>query len=468
MVRQIPAVMRGRSPLPGCGGCGQSGGAPYDTIAYTPTKDRNGRSVKIPAYTPLGSVADQKTWLDTAGPIITSFEIWADFLTYGTGVYHKQTMIGPAPNTKVGGHYMLVVGYDDAQGCWIVKNSWGTLWGQSGFGLIAYGECDIDTYAKLGLTGTNPDPWTKRRMHSGCMLESGNGGLHRNFEMVTTTSDRQLRHWWRDNSAAGFPWNKAELFNAPDAAACPTIIESTYNRNFEIIYPTTNSRLHHWFFEQSSLQWKDGGIFGPTNTAGIPGFIQSNYGAPGNFDVVVRTLDNKLACWYRVDGGSWSAGTIFGNNIAYSGASLVQSHYFNTGNFELVCVLDTGQMQHWWRDNDHGMAWNAGPTFGNAVKSPPCMIEGQFGASDEKAVGNFELCVAVGGQVEHWWRANWSDMVWRRSTSFGHDVKSVVALVEGSYGFNLEVIVLRNDNRLQHYWRYGAGDWDEGPVIGIA
>ena len=114
----------------GCGGCGQSGGAPYDTIAYTPTKDRNGRSVKIPAYTPLGSVADQKTWLDTPGPIITSFEIWADFLTYGTGVYHKQTMIRQAPNTKVGGHYMLVVGYDDAQGCWIVKNSWGTLWGQ--------------------------------------------------------------------------------------------------------------------------------------------------------------------------------------------------------------------------------------------------------------------------------------------------------------------------------------------------
>ena len=98
---------------------------------------------------------------------------------------------------------------------------------------------------------------------------------------------------------AGFPWNKAELFNAPDAAACPTIIESTYNRNFEIIYPTTNHRLRHWFFEQSSLQWKDGGIFGPTNTAGIPGFIQSTYGAPGNFEVVVRTSNNMLASWLR-------------------------------------------------------------------------------------------------------------------------------------------------------------------------
>ena len=32
---------------------------------------------------------------------------------------------------------------------------------------------------------------------------------------------------------------------------------------------------------------------------------------------------------------------------------------------------------------------------------------------------------------------------------------------------NLEVIVLRNDQQLQHYWRDGAG-WHEGPVIGPA
>jgi hypothetical protein len=32
---------------------------------------------------------------------------------------------------------------------------------------------------------------------------------------------------------------------------------------------------------------------------------------------------------------------------------------------------------------------------------------------------------------------------------------------------NLEVIVLRTDGQLQHYWRDGAG-WHEGPVIGPA
>lgn len=68
----------------------------------------------------------------------------------------------------------------------------------------------------------------------------------------------------------------------------------------------------------------------------------------------------------------------------------------------------------------------------------------------KKSVGNFELCVAVGGKVQHWWRANGSDGLWRNSAMFAHDVQAVVSLVEGSYGFNLEVIVLRTDNKLQH------------------
>jgi C1A family cysteine protease len=40
---------------------------------------------------------------------------------------------------------MLAVGFNDSLGCWIVKNSWGTGWGDGGFGLIGYGQCGIDS-----------------------------------------------------------------------------------------------------------------------------------------------------------------------------------------------------------------------------------------------------------------------------------------------------------------------------------
>jgi hypothetical protein len=248
-----------------------------------------------------------------------------------------------------------------------------------------------------------------------------------------------------------------------DAAACPTFISTTFNRNFESVHLTTSHRLHHWWYRQPAGPWNDGGVFGPPDAAGIPGFIQGNYSTPGNFEVVVRTSDSKLThCWR--DGSGWHNGVKFGSTVAYSGASLIQSHYGNQGNFELVCVLASGKMQHWWRDNDHGGVWRAAAQFGTGVSSPPCMIEGSYGSANEKSTGNFELCVSVAGKIQHWWRSR-SDGLWRNSATFGQNIASVLSLVEGSYGFNLEVIALRTDSKLQHYWRDGNG-WHVGGVFG--
>ena len=63
----------------------------------------------------------------------------------GVLVYHSfesdtvaRTGIVPMPTAKerkspLGGHCMLVVGYDTAKGQWIVRNSWGASWGQAGY-----------------------------------------------------------------------------------------------------------------------------------------------------------------------------------------------------------------------------------------------------------------------------------------------------------------------------------------------
>lgn len=37
-----------------------------------------------------------------------------------------------------GGHLMLLVGWDDSKSAWLVKNSWGTGWGNDGYGWIKY------------------------------------------------------------------------------------------------------------------------------------------------------------------------------------------------------------------------------------------------------------------------------------------------------------------------------------------
>ncbi len=431
-------------------------------IAYTPCADRNGRTVKIGTTTWIASISDQKTWIDTVGPIATWFLVASDFFGYGSGIYRRT-----ANATDAGGHLMLIVGYDDSQGCWIVKNSWGSGWGENGFCRIAYGESEIDKYSKLGLRGTNPDPLTKRRLHNGNLIESGNGALHRNFEMLATRGGPEIRHWWREG-ASPFPWSKAGKF-AKDAADFPTLTATTYNRNFEAVYLTTTGRLHHRWYRQTNHKWYNGAVFGSGDAAGVPGFIQGNYHSPGNFEVVVRTCDGRLEHWWRENGPPWRwhSGGRFGINVALSGATLVQGREGPNGNLELVCVLADGRMQHWWRDDAHGFIWKIRGTFGHCISTPPVMIEGQYGAEDERSMGNYELCVAVAGKVQHWWRFNNGDRRWRHSDTFGKNVQKVVGMVEGSFGFNLEVVVLRWDRKLQHYWRDGAG-WHTGAVIGSA
>ena len=441
------------------------GSANYNgsTVApnYVQCSNRSGRTVRIGSHTDLGNVNDQKNWLEQVGPLVVCMDIYNDFFGWhGNSPYVLSQW---AKNQgSVGSHIMLAVGFDNHLNCWIVKNSWGATFGNQGYCLIGYGECNIDGYGKTGLQDVNPDPWTKRRLHGGAMIESGNGATHRNFELLSPAHGNQIAHWWRDNTVAGFPWARAEVFGN-DAAACPTLTSSTYNRNFESIHLTTSHRLHHWWFDQVGHQWRDGGIFGPSDAAGIPGFIESTYG-PGNFELVVRTADGKLNHWWRDNHFVWHDGGRFGSGVALSGATLVQSSFGQPGNFELICVLNNGQMQHWWRDSS--FAWHAGVTFGGNISSPPCMIQGQYAMPNEFSNGNFELCVATpAGTVQHWWRDNSGSLLWHMSATFGHNVQAVVSLLEGSFGFNLEVVVLRKDGQLQHYWRDGAG-WHEGVIIG--
>ncbi|MEU9250637.1 C1 family peptidase [Streptomyces sp. NPDC048270] len=177
---------------------------------YTPSWDRSGRTVRIPDHVRLGDVEQQKVWLDTVGPLTACFDVYDDFFALGAGVYHRTS------DRLAGGHCVLVVGYDDAAGCWLFKNSWGTGHHVGGYGRIAYGEVNIDYWAKCGLRGTNIDPWSKRRLHTGNVYESGNGRGHRNFELLSRAGGGRLQHWWREGGAP-FAWARAGTFATPRA-----------------------------------------------------------------------------------------------------------------------------------------------------------------------------------------------------------------------------------------------------------
>jgi Papain family cysteine protease/Kre9/KNH-like N-terminal Ig-like domain len=86
------------------------------------------------------TVSAIKDALVNYGPLVTTFSVYADFFSYNGGIYSHVTGV------YEGGHAVLIVGYDDNNECFIVKNSWGTGWGESGFFKIAYSELGSPVY----------------------------------------------------------------------------------------------------------------------------------------------------------------------------------------------------------------------------------------------------------------------------------------------------------------------------------
>jgi C1A family cysteine protease len=96
-------------------------------------------ATKFSKYERIGVPANMKSWLSAKGPLIATFTVYEDFDAYRGGVYRYN---GTSP--RRGGHCVSVVGYDEHQGAWLCKNSWGSGWGMNGYFYIAYGQCGID------------------------------------------------------------------------------------------------------------------------------------------------------------------------------------------------------------------------------------------------------------------------------------------------------------------------------------
>jgi hypothetical protein len=84
---------------------------------------------KIASYFNLGTnLGNWRIWLATKGPILTRFGVDA---TWDNASNTQGKLDIYQPNTVRGGHAIALVGYTPDR--FIVRNSWGTTWGDKGF-----------------------------------------------------------------------------------------------------------------------------------------------------------------------------------------------------------------------------------------------------------------------------------------------------------------------------------------------
>ncbi len=101
--------------------------------------DWESRLEYVSTWESLGSfnIAAIKQYLVTNGPVAVYIGIGDDFGGHFEGDVYR------CDNDYGTNHAVLIVGYNDYAGYWIIKNSWGALWGTSGYFNMGYGECSI-------------------------------------------------------------------------------------------------------------------------------------------------------------------------------------------------------------------------------------------------------------------------------------------------------------------------------------
>ncbi|MCI0357074.1 MAG: C1 family peptidase [Planctomycetaceae bacterium] len=122
--------------------CRETGVALDAAFPYTPgdqtCKSGVAVSFKINGHSTAASTADRKAAL-VRGPVVGGMAVYQDFYAYTRGVYRHVS------GNLTGYHAVSVIGYDDADRCWICKNSWGSAWGDAGFFRVGYGDAEMDT-----------------------------------------------------------------------------------------------------------------------------------------------------------------------------------------------------------------------------------------------------------------------------------------------------------------------------------
>ena len=129
------------------------------------------------------------------GPVYAGVYVGPAFQAYVSGVFNTNEQ-GPSGH---GNHAILLVGWDDAGGYWIMKNQWGIGWGEAGYMRIAYGTSGIGegvSYVEYGATGP---------------AVTGNLAEFRFDDGGTTAQDFQVPKDWLNN------WSSAAWFDSTNA-----------------------------------------------------------------------------------------------------------------------------------------------------------------------------------------------------------------------------------------------------------
>jgi acylphosphatase len=391
--------------------------------------DRSQRAVKITNRVVLATPVEVKNYLSTTGPVVGCFTVFDDFFSYTGGIYHHVT------GAVAGGHCVEVIGYSEADQCWICKNSWDTTWGVGGFFKIAYADMVFNGqfFPMYGATGVKV-PATGFQSMGGKITTPPvvQNNLDGRLEVFARGTDNALWHIWQtapNNGWSGWASMGGIITSVPS-------VGRNLDGRLEVFARGTDGALWHIWQTAPNNGW--------SAWASLGGVITSD-------PVVGRNRDGRLEVFARgTDGAIWHIWQTAPNNGWSGWASLglqclgrLAIGNNADGRLEIFVRGINGSLMHIWQTAPNN-GWSGWASLGGIITTSPWVINNADGRLEVFARG-------TDNALWHIWQTA-PNNGWSGWASMGGGITSMPTAGRNKDG-RIEVFARGNDGALWHIWQ---------------
>lgn len=122
-------------------------------------------------------------------------------------------------------------------------------------------------------------------------MQSGNGEIHRNFELLLSDSASGLSHISRDGNTTKWSIVTDVDGGSGSLVGQPSIIGTSFNRDFHAVGLDKNNALRQWAYSQLGKKWSKISSIEDKDIDGFPGLVQ---GDGSQLIMVVKHSDGTL------------------------------------------------------------------------------------------------------------------------------------------------------------------------------
>ena len=392
-----------------------------------------------------------KRWLCQYGPLVASMWATPEFQSYAPTTNGNEVFDGGTD--KGAGHALLIVGWDDARGAWLVKNSWGTTWGLNGFGWVKYRHLGIGSREVARLQTKLLPPWREWQSRSQGSTPSRAAvkvivPREGHLDLFTVGEDGGVYSTWWEAQPGWQGWFRVGTLTVPPSTRITTLVPR--DGHIDLFAVGTDGGVYSTWWE-AKAGWQ--AWFRLPNFKAYPGSqVTALVPRAGHIDLFITGFDGKIySTWWETRSG-WQPWFAISNLVTRSAANIT-ALVPRADHIDLFVQDGNGAVfSTWWESQANWQPWFRIGMITASLNSDVTALIPRAGHIDLFIVGRDRRIYST------WWEVNSGWQPWFRIQDFQAAMESTVTASVPREN-HIDLFVMDADGTAHSTWWEPQADW---------